>query len=96
MSEIKLAYVERVGNRQTLYRVIIRGRNWLGNPIARVVEVSHEIIPEDVMITLGCFGDVGNWQSKYYEVISAQHRMQKLPRTDTEQSVVSSASDGTK
>lgn len=31
-----------------------------------VAVLDEEIIPHDVMIRLGCFGDVGDWKSKFY------------------------------
>jgi hypothetical protein len=33
--------------------------------------VDHEIIPPDVMITLGCFGDPGEWKSKFAHITEA-------------------------
>lgn len=36
------------------------------------VEVDREVIPEHVMITLGCFGDVGDWKSKFSKIIDLQ------------------------
>lgn len=34
--------------------------------------LDKEIIPDPVMITLGCFGDVGEWRSKFADVINRQ------------------------
>lgn len=31
--------------------------------------VSTEIVPEDVLISLGCFGDTGGWRSAFAEYI---------------------------
>lgn len=38
-------------------------RDILGREVVTVVD--SEIIPKDVMITLGCCGDTGGWKSKF-------------------------------
>lgn len=52
------------GSYQALY-VIAKGI--FGNE--KLVEVDREYIPADVSISLGCYGDCGNWKSKFYEYI---------------------------
>jgi hypothetical protein len=51
------------------------GGSLLGRPTRSVLDT--EIVPEDVMITLGCFGDTGGWKSKFARLIGAQQEFEQ-------------------
>jgi hypothetical protein len=50
---------------------LVRETYLFGRRISALV-LDTEIVPEHVMISIGCFGDWGDWRSKFYDQISAQ------------------------
>lgn len=65
--------VIRKGNKQFLVKTEVRRFGW-----PKITVLDEETIPDHVMIDLGCFGDVGNWKSKFSDVIGNNHQTKKL------------------
>ncbi len=60
--------VEKVEHYQQLVQYTHR-KGWLFSATRREV-IDEEVIPDDVIISLGCFGDTGSWRSRFAKHIS--------------------------
>ena len=61
---------------QRLVRKVTRnGKLWQREILDR------ETVPDDVMISLGCFGDTGRWISRFADVINAENRRNRVTAT---------------
>jgi len=63
------SYEERTLQELVVYRVNKWGRMIVGK--SRTV-LGYEVIPDHVLISMGCFGDTGGWRSRFVDLATAQ------------------------